>query len=54
MEWATADGTAEVGVLLGENEEASEEDTEFGMDSWGKNDLQNYPCFQRAAAGQRD
>jgi HK97 family phage major capsid protein len=32
MEWATADGTAEVGVLLGENEEAGEEDTEFGMD----------------------
>ncbi|ECB2483304.1 phage major capsid protein, partial [Salmonella enterica subsp. enterica serovar Enteritidis] len=35
MEWATADGTAEVGVLLGENEEAGEEDTEFGMDSLG-------------------
>ncbi|EEQ3269638.1 phage major capsid protein, partial [Escherichia coli] len=25
MEWATADGTSEVGVLLGENEEAGEE-----------------------------
>ncbi|MDP8642981.1 phage major capsid protein [Serratia marcescens] len=35
MEWATADGTDEVGVLLGENEEAGEEDTEFGMDSLG-------------------
>ncbi|EJP2516131.1 phage major capsid protein [Salmonella enterica] len=35
MEWATADGTAEMGVLLGENEEAGEEDTEFGMDSLG-------------------
>lgn len=35
MEWATADGTDEVGVLLGENEEAGEEDTEFGMDSTG-------------------
>lgn len=35
MEWATADGTSEVGVLLGENEEAGEEDTEFGMDSLG-------------------
>lgn len=35
MEWATADGTAEVGVLLGENEEAGEEDTDFGMDSLG-------------------
>lgn len=35
MEWATADGTAEVGVLLGENEEAGEEDTEFGMDGLG-------------------
>ncbi|ECC7843168.1 phage major capsid protein, partial [Salmonella enterica] len=35
MEWATADGTAEVGVLLGENEEAGEEDTEFGMDILG-------------------
>lgn len=35
MEWATADGTAEIGVLLGENEEAGEEDTEFGMDSLG-------------------
>ena len=35
MEWVTADGTAEMGVLLGENEEAGEEDTEFGMDSLG-------------------
>ncbi len=35
MEWATADGTNEFGVLLGENEEAGEEDTEFGMDSLG-------------------
>lgn len=35
MEWATADGTAELGALLGENEEAAEEDTEFGMDSLG-------------------
>lgn len=35
IDWATADGTAEVGVLLGENEEASEEDTEFGMGSLG-------------------
>lgn len=35
MDWATADGTSEMGVLLGENEEAGEEDTEFGMDSLG-------------------
>ncbi len=35
MEWATADGTSEVGVLLGENEEAGEEDTDFGMGSLG-------------------
>lgn len=35
MDWATADGTSEVGVMLGENEEAGEEDTEFGMDSLG-------------------
>ncbi|HEJ8089457.1 TPA: phage major capsid protein [Serratia liquefaciens] len=35
MEWATADGTDEVGELLGENTEAGEEDTEFGMDSLG-------------------
>ena len=35
MDWTTADGTNEVGVLLGENEETGEEDTEFGMDSLG-------------------
>lgn len=35
MEWATADGTSEVGVLLGENEEVGEEDTDFGMGSLG-------------------
>lgn len=35
MDWATADGTSEMGVLLGESEEAGEEDTEFGMDSLG-------------------
>jgi len=36
MEWATADGTAEVGELLGENTATTEEDTEFGGDSLGR------------------
>lgn len=39
MEWATADGTDEVGELLGENTETGEEDTEFGMDSLGAKKL---------------
>ncbi|MCW7549204.1 phage major capsid protein [Photorhabdus sp. APURE] len=37
--WATADGTAEEGELLGENTAASEEDTEFGADSLGAKKL---------------
>lgn len=39
MEWATADGTAEVGELLGENTATTEEDTEFGGDSLGAKKL---------------
>lgn len=39
MEWATADGTDEVGELLGENTETGEEDTDFGMDSLGAKKL---------------
>ncbi|WP_340608328.1 phage major capsid protein [Xenorhabdus bharatensis] len=39
IEWATADGTAEEGELLGENTAASEEDTEFGTASLGAKKL---------------
>ena len=35
MTWITADGTTEAGVLLGENEEAGEQETEFGTGSLG-------------------
>lgn len=37
--WATADGTTEEGELLGENKEASEEDTEFGGATLGAKKL---------------
>lgn len=37
--WATADGTAEEGELLGENKAASEEDTEFGGATLGAKKL---------------
>ncbi|WP_038205642.1 phage major capsid protein [Xenorhabdus bovienii] len=39
IEWATADGTAEEGELLGENTAASEEDTLFGTESLGAKKL---------------
>lgn len=39
IEWATADGTAEEGELLGENSAASEEDTAFGTASLGAKKL---------------
>ncbi|CDH21504.1 Capsid [Xenorhabdus bovienii str. kraussei Quebec] len=39
IEWATADGTAEEGELLGENTVASEEDTLFGTESLGAKKL---------------
>lgn len=39
IEWATADGTAEEGELLGENTETSEEDTSFGTASLGAKKL---------------
>ncbi|MBD2814096.1 phage major capsid protein [Xenorhabdus sp. Flor] len=39
IEWATADGTAEEGELLGENSAASEEDTAFGTESLGAKKL---------------
>ncbi|WP_446471095.1 phage major capsid protein [Xenorhabdus stockiae] len=39
IEWATADGTAEEGELLGENTAAKEEDTEFGTASLGAKKL---------------
>ncbi|MCP9270108.1 phage major capsid protein [Xenorhabdus sp. XENO-1] len=39
IEWATADGTAEEGELLGENAAASEEDTLFGTESLGAKKL---------------
>lgn len=39
IEWATADGTAEEGELLGENTAASEEDTLFGTASLGAKKL---------------
>lgn len=35
IEWPTSNGTAEEGVLLGENQEAAEEDVEFGMETLG-------------------
>ncbi|NIH31933.1 phage major capsid protein [Hafnia paralvei] len=39
IEWPTADGTNEIGELLGENNEASEEDTDFGMADLGAKKL---------------
>ncbi|MBD2798183.1 phage major capsid protein [Xenorhabdus sp. 18] len=39
IEWATADGTAEEGELLGENSAANEEDTEFGTEFLGAKKL---------------
>ncbi|MDX7989865.1 phage major capsid protein [Xenorhabdus littoralis] len=39
IEWATADGTAEEGELLGENTAASEEDTAFGTELLGAKKL---------------
>lgn len=39
IEWPTSDGTAEEGVLLGENQEAGEEDVEFGMKTLGAKKL---------------
>ncbi|WP_237386716.1 phage major capsid protein [Xenorhabdus sp. Sc-CR9] len=39
IEWSTADGTAEEGELLGENTQASEEDTVFGTESLGAKKL---------------
>ncbi|MTI12045.1 phage major capsid protein [Sansalvadorimonas verongulae] len=39
MEWATTDGTAEEGELLGENTAAGEGDVNFGMESLGAKKL---------------
>lgn len=39
IEWPTSDGTAEEGALLGENQEAGEEDVEFGMKTLGAKKL---------------
>ncbi|MDU7483938.1 MAG: phage major capsid protein [Hafnia alvei] len=39
IEWPTADGTNEIGELLGENNEASEEDTDFGIADLGAKKL---------------
>ncbi|GED45257.1 phage capsid protein [Vreelandella aquamarina] len=39
IEWPTSDGTAEEGVLLGENQEATEQDVEFGMETLGAKKL---------------
>ncbi|WP_045960421.1 phage major capsid protein [Xenorhabdus poinarii] len=39
IEWATADGTAEEGELLGENTAANEEDTAFGTELLGAKKL---------------
>ncbi|MEG1690440.1 MAG: phage major capsid protein [Hafnia sp.] len=39
IEWPTADGTNEIGELLGENNEASEDDTDFGMADLGAKKL---------------
>lgn len=39
IEWPTSDGTAEEGVLLGENQEAGEEDVTFGMETLGAKKL---------------
>lgn len=39
IEWPTSDGTAEEGVLLGENQEATEQDVEFGMETIGAKKL---------------
>lgn len=39
IEWPTSDGTAEEGALLGENQEAGEEDVEFGMKTMGAKKL---------------
>lgn len=39
IEWPTSDGTAEEGVLLGENQDAGEEDVAFGMKTLGAKKL---------------
>lgn len=39
IEWPTSDGTSEEGVLLGENQEAGEEDVTFGMETLGAKKL---------------
>lgn len=39
IDWATSDGTAEEGELLGENNEASEEDVSFGGSTLGAKKL---------------
>jgi HK97 family phage major capsid protein len=39
IEWPTSDGTAEEGVLLGENQEATEQDVLFGMETLGAKKL---------------
>lgn len=39
IEWPTSDGTGDMGELLGENQQTSEEDVEFGMDSLGAHKL---------------
>jgi len=39
IEWPTSDGTAEEGVLLGENQDAGEDDVEFGMKTMGAKKL---------------
>lgn len=39
IEWPTSDGTGDMGELLGENTQTSEEDIEFGMDSLGAHKL---------------
>lgn len=39
IEWATSDGTEEVGELLGENSQASEGDVEFGTGTLGAHKL---------------
>lgn len=39
IEWPTSDGTAEEGVLLGENQETDEQDVDFGMETIGAKKL---------------
>ena len=39
IEWPTSDGTGDMGELIGENQQAGEQDVEFGMDQLGAHKL---------------